>query len=167
MNSISGRLQLGESLMPLLQGNDNDAAVKYLSLLNGSPIESLYETQYDEGMAAKQECEAMIEGRPVFPLMTDNHPLFIRNLQRLIYNPIVREKTQLSGQVTDLILQRMKMEAQLRSTPEGQMIIAMTRGSTEPQNPPPPQPQGPPPSQAAAQVNQPMTSAPAQPAEPQ
>lgn len=164
MNSISGRLQLGEALMPLLQGNDNDAAVKYLSLLNGAPVESLYETQYDEGMAAKQECEAMVEGRPVFPLMTDNHPLFIRNLQRLIYNPIVREKTELAGQVTDLILQRMKMEKELLSTPEGQMIIAMTRGSTAP-TPPPPSPP-PPPSQAQAPVNNNVPSAPAQPAEP-
>ena len=140
MNSISGRLQLGEALMPLLQGNDTNATIKYLSLLNGEPVDSLYEIQYDELMAAKQECDALVEGRPVFPLMTDNHPIFIRELQKLIYNPIVRVNSALSGQVAQVIQQRVKMELALDP-----QIKAMTRGQ---QPPPPPPPPGPPPSAA-------------------
>lgn len=170
MNSISGRLQLGEALMPLLQGGDSNATIKYLGLLNGEPVDALYEIQYDELMAAKQECDALVENRPVFPLMTDNHPIFIRELQKLIYNPIVRINTALSGQVTQVIQQRMQMELQLDPN-----IKAMTRGQQPPPMPPPPMPPsqagGPPPN-----VNQPnqggqfggqpngMPSAPAQPA---
>jgi hypothetical protein len=169
MNSIAGRLQLGEAIMPLLQGNDTNATIKYLSLLNGEPVDALYEIQYDELMAAKQECESLVDGREVFPLMTDNHPIFIRELQKLIYNPIVRVNSQLSGQVAQVIQARVQMELALDP-----QIKAMTRG----QMPPPP----PPPVQASQSMGQPppnqqpaaggqfggqpngMPSAPAQPA---
>jgi hypothetical protein len=169
MNSIAGRLQLGEAIMPLLQGNDTNATIKYLSLLNGEPVDALYEIQYDELMAAKQESEALIEGREVFPLMTDNHPVFIRELQKLIYNPIVRVNTTLSGEVAKVIQQRVQMELALDP-----QIKAMTRGQMPPPPPPPPQAsqsmgQPPPNQQPAPNGNfggQPngLPSAPAQPA---
>jgi hypothetical protein len=132
MNSISGRLQLGEALMPMLQNNQSSAIVKYLSLLNGAPVDSLFEIEFDEGMAAQQEVDALIEGRNVMPLMTDNHPIFIRELMKLIYNPIVRVNTELSAKITAVIEERVKMELSLDPA-----IKAMTRGLPVPPMPPP------------------------------
>jgi hypothetical protein len=133
MNSISGRLQLGEAILPMLQNNQSSAIVKYLSLLNGAPVDDMFEIEFDENMAAQQEVDALIEGRPVAPMMTDNHPIFIRELMKLVYNPIVRVNTELSAQVLAVIEQRVQMELALDPA-----IKAMTRGLPMPPPPPPP-----------------------------
>lgn len=159
MNSISGRLQLGEAIMPMLQNNQSSAIVKYLSLLNGAPVDDMFEIEFDENMAAQQEVDALIEGRPVAPMMTDNHPIFIRELMKLIYNPIVRVNTELSSQVMAVIEQRVQMELALDPA-----IKAMTRGLPMPPPPPPPD-QGTPGQVIANNNGQPegLPSSPAQP----
>lgn len=160
LSSIAGRLQLGEAILPLLQQGASEAINKYLGLLEGEPVDSLFESELTENAAVQAEIEALLQGQPVTPLITDNHPLFIRAYRKLLYNPQVRTQNQLTNQVLQVMQERISLEQQC--PPE---LKAMLRGT-------PPGPMGGgggPPSAAmgAPTPEQEMGADPAQPAEPQ
>lgn len=148
LNTIAGRLQLGESILPLLQQGKNDAVSRYLGLLEGAPIESLFESDLSENTAVQQEIEALQRGENVAPLITDNHPMFIRAYQRLLYSPTVRQQGALVQSLLSLMLERTSLEAQC--PPD---LKAILRNQPMPMMAPPQAGQNPeaqPPSEAAA-----------------
>ena len=112
MNTIAGRLQMGEALLPLLQAGKNDAAAKYMGLLEGAPIETLFDSELSENSAVQMEIEALMRGENVVPLISDRHPLFMRAYQKLLYNPAVRQNGQLTQTLLALLQERSILEIQ-------------------------------------------------------
>jgi hypothetical protein len=134
LNTIAGRLQLGESILPLLQQGKNDAISRYLGLLEGAPIETLFQSELSEDVAVMQEIEALQRGEPVAPLITDNHPMYIRAYQKLLYNPAIRQNGPMVQSVLSLMMERARLEMQC--PPD---VKAMLRGLPMPQMGMPPQ----------------------------
>jgi hypothetical protein len=163
LNTIAGRLQLGESILPLLQQGKNDAVSRYLGLLEGQPIETLFESELSEDAAVRLEIEALQRGEPVAPLITDNHPMYIRAYQKLLYNPSVRQNGPVVQSLLSLIMERSQLEMQC--PPD---VKAMMRGQPMPQMMPPgaPAPDQPP-SDAVAPEAQTQPSEQAMPAQAQ
>lgn len=128
LNTIAGRLQLGESILPLLQQGKNDAISRYLGLLEGAPIETLFQSELSEDVAVMQEIEALQRGENVAPLITDNHPMYIRAYQKLLYNPSIRLNGPMVQSILSLIMERAQLEMQC--PPD---VKAMLRGLPMPQ----------------------------------
>lgn len=107
MNSVAGRTQVADAL--LQQGLISNPQA-YVGLIEGAPLETLFDTELSENMAVQAERDALIEGKPVNPLITDNHPLFIRSDLKLLYNPDIRNNPELTKRVTDVIQDRVRLE---------------------------------------------------------
>jgi hypothetical protein len=158
LNTIAGRLQLGESILPLLQAGKTDAVSRYLGLLEGAPIETLFDSELSENAAVTMEIEALQRGENVAPLITDNHPMFIRAYQRLLYNPAVRQNGQLVQTLLALMQERATLEMQC---PPDLKAILRNQPMMMPQQMGPAPQQTNAPSEAAAQapVTQPSEAA--------
>jgi hypothetical protein len=157
MNTTSGRMQLGESLMDRQLLKD---PLLLIQLINGAPPETLFKSTWTENIAVQSEVDALLEGQNVFPLETDNHPLYIAAYKEILDNPIIREKTELPQIIVPLLKQRMQMELSMDPT-----LKALLRGQ------PLPPPQAPSnsksnPSDAMTKEAESGAAAPAQPAEP-
>lgn len=164
MNSVSGRTQVADSLLQAGIITDPQA---YIGLIEGQPVEALFHTELNENVAVQSEADALLEGKPIYPMITDNHPRFIRKLQSILYNADVRGNPELTQVVTDVIFERARLEQQL--PPD---IKAMLRTGMAPQGGPPPPPGGQPPpegtvpggdammglSEASAKVAQPAVA---------
>mgnify|MGYP003346093679 FL=1 len=136
----------------------------YLNLVEGAPVDSLFDDDLSENMAIQSEIDALLEGRPVAPMMTDNHPMFINAYKKLLYNPHVRTQSPLTQTIVQLMQERIMMEQQLDP-----MLKAMLRGEPMPEQ----QPAGAIgqpalPGQTATELTEESAkpSAPAEPAEP-
>ena len=77
--------------------------------------------------AVQGEIDAILEGRPVAPMMTDNHPMFINAYKKLLYNPYVRTQSEITQAVIALMMERISMEQQLDP-----MLKAILRGEQMP-----------------------------------
>lgn len=125
MDSIAGRQQIADNL--LQQGQIN--AGQYIKIQSGAPIESLFEDQLTEEMAVQQEVDAILEGKDIMPLITDNHPKFINAYQKLLYNPFVRANSQLTQEVLELMEARIQLEMQFQ---QNMQLYQMIRGQPSP-----------------------------------
>jgi hypothetical protein len=159
LTQISGRIQMTESLMQYGVLKDPD---KVVQILEGAPMSSIYKEQWTEKIAIQQEIDMIFEGKEVFPLQTDNHPMFISAYREILSSPEFRLNSDLSAAVVQLIMTRAEMEQQLDP-----MVKALLRGQPQPQVVPIPSGQ----SNAAQETNpnagQPQRAEPAQPAQPQ
>lgn len=133
LSTTAGRLSISDGLLQLMQQAKPDLVQKYLMILEGAPVSELYESDLSEATAVQMEIDAILEGKPINPLITDNHPLYISAYRKLLYNPIVREQSDLLPIVLNLIEKRIELERQLDPT-----LKAMLRG----QPIPPPQGMG-------------------------
>lgn len=131
MNSQAGRLQVADSL---LQAGLISRPQSYVGLLEGAPLEVLFDTELTEETALQGERDALLEGKPVYPLISDDHPKFIRSNLKLLYNPDVRANPEISQRVLEVNMERLRLEQQC--PPE---LKAMLRTGQAPQMPPPPQ----------------------------
>jgi hypothetical protein len=125
MNTVAGRLQFGDSL---LQSGLIKKPQQYLNLIEGAPVDSLFEDDLSENMAIQAEIDALLEGRPVAPMMTDNHPMFVNAYKKLLYNPHIRTQSEITQVIVQLMQERITMEQQLDP-----MLKAMLRGEPPPQ----------------------------------
>jgi hypothetical protein len=164
MNSQAGRIALGETLTS--QGMADPG--KLVQLYEGAPIETLFEGKWTQEIAVQAEIDRLMEGGEAFPLETDNHPLYIAAYGKVLDNPIIRERTQIPSIIVPLMKQRMAMEMEMDSTPQGQALKAMLRGQPLPQMaPPPPQVGGKSPQKQPELVDQVgKVAQPSEPAEP-
>jgi hypothetical protein len=127
MNTVAGRLQFGDSL---LTAGLVKKPQQYLNLIEGAPVDTLFDDDLSENMAVQGEIDAILEGRPVAPMMTDNHPMFINAYKKLLYNPYVRTQSEITQAVIALMMERISMEQQLNP-----MLKAILRGEQMPQQP--------------------------------
>ena len=169
LDSVAGRQQIADNLLQAQQIN----GAQYIQLQSGVPLESIFEDTMSEVLAIKTEIDAIIEGKQVAPLITDNHPLFIDAYQKLLYNPYVRVNSTLTQSVLQLMQTRVQLELQFQ---QNFALYQMVRGQPSPAIPPPPPgagPNQPPPSQQSPQKGIPdnlpqgVPSAPAKPAKPE
>lgn len=161
MNTVAGRLQFADGL---LQKGLVDA-FKYYSIIEGAPIDELFDSELSENTSVQQEIDTLMDGGNVAPLLTDNHPLFIRAYLRLLYNQHVRLNSNLTQHVLDMLVVRKDLEFQLQSDP---FLFQLIRGQPSPMSAmaPPPGEQAPPPEAQAMQPPEPPVSDVSQPAEP-
>lgn len=145
LNTIAGRLQLGESILPLLQQGKNEAINRYLGLLEGKPVEKMFASEISEETAVQLEIEALQRNEPVAPLISDNHPMYVRAYQKLLYNPGVRQNGMLTQTLLQLMQERQRLE--MMCPPD---LKAMLRGQPMPEMMPPPMVSEQPPSEAVA-----------------
>ena len=165
MDSLAGRQQIADNLLQAGLVN----AGQYVKIQSGAPVESLFEEVFTTEMAVQAEIDAIVEGNSIIPIITDDHPKFIKAYQALLYNPSVRVSSKLTGDVMQLIETRISLEQQLQKNFELYQII---RGQPSPmagQMMPPPGGGG----GAAPNGNMPIPGAPneasvqpAQPAQP-
>lgn len=160
MNTISGRLQLAESILPLLQSGNYAAVQKYFSIIEGAPVETLFDVETSENSAVQQEIESLQRGENVFPIASQNHPLFIKEYQKLMYNPKVVIQGELTQTILSLMLTRLNMEMTMDPN-----LKAILRGLPMPQMMPQAKPQGPA-SEAAAAPDQTSGGTISQPSQP-
>lgn len=159
MSTVAGRTQLADSLA---QNKMLSNAQKYISIIEGAPVETLFDNELAENTAIQQEVDALLEGKNVIPAAWDNHPMFIQEYRKLLYNQEIRTNSKLMGVLTALIEERVNLE---QSMPPD--IKALLRGQPLP---PPQSPGAPPPGQAMQNMNTQATpgiAAPATAAEPQ
>jgi hypothetical protein len=64
-------------------------------------------------MAVQSELDGILQGQPPQPLITDNHPLFIRGYQRLLYDRNFRSQSPLVPVILEVMQQRLQMEQML------------------------------------------------------
>jgi hypothetical protein len=161
LSSVAGRLQLSDSLIQA--GLIKDPS-KYFAILEGAPVQTLYEDSFDEQLVVQQEVDAIMDGRSVMPLITDNHPLFIKGYKKVLANPIVRVNSTITQTVIQLMTERIKMMDMIAQDPILSRAIAMQYDQ------PPPGasggPQGGPPPGAAVSKMEADTASPADPAKP-
>lgn len=161
LSSVAGRLQLTDSLMQ--SGLIKDPS-KYFGILEGAPVQSLYEDSYDEQIVVQQEIDAIMDGRNVMPIITDNHPLFIKGYKKILANPIVRVNSTIVQTVIQLMTERIKMMDIVSQDPVLSRAIAMQYDQPPPGASGGPQ-GGPPPGDAVSKMEA-DTASPADPAKP-
>ena len=156
MDSLAGRTQVADNLLQ----QQLITAGQYIKIQSGAPIESLFEEQFSEEIAVQSEIEAILENKDIIPILTDNHPKFIAAYQRLLYNPIVRTNSKITGDVIQLMTARINLELQFQQNIE---LYQMIRGTSSPVAPQQPLPNTAGNVQGAPQE---VVASPAQPAKP-
>lgn len=161
MNTVAGRMQFADGL---LQKGMVDA-FKYYNIIEGAPIEDMFDSELSENLSVQQEIDALMEGRSVAPILTDNHPMFIRAYRKLLYNQHIRLNSQLTQHVLQMIEVRVTLEEQLQADP---VLYQILRGQPSPQSamPPPAGEQAANPETQAMQMPSPPVSDVSQPAQP-
>lgn len=130
LQTIAGRADIAEKLV----GSGLVKSVQeYISILEGAPMQQLYETELSENDLIQSENEAMLEGRPVVALATDGHAAHMRKHAALLNDPEMRlNNTNVQGvlnhvlehynllQTTDPNLQAIMQTGKM---PEGGMMM--------------------------------------------
>lgn len=146
MNTLAGRVSTADNL--LKNGLIKDVQ-EYFSVLEGEPPSKLYSVELSENDLISSENEALMEGKPVKAVFTDDHPVHIRKHAALINDNEIR----MNGQNTEAVLAHI-MEHYHQSQTQDPALAAMIRTGKMPQGMPPPPggagaqagPNGPPPS---------------------
>jgi hypothetical protein len=133
MQTLAGRTDMAEKLM---QGGLIKDIQSYVSVIDGAPLQQLYETELSENDLVQAENESLMEGKPVMALSTDDHPRHIQRHASLLNDPEVR----LNNDKVSIILNHIMEHSQLAQTTDP-TLTAMVRTGKMPQ-------MGPPPSQA-------------------
>lgn len=167
LSGTSGRLNLVEMLMPLLSTGDTKMAAKIAKIVNGAPLDVVFEDEFTQEQAVDSEIEAFLQGQPILPAITDFAPAYAAKYQRLLNNPRVRSNSDLLAQVLDIIVKRIENWQQL--PPEIKAFLFGGQmppdGAPLPDGAPPPG-GGDPAGQGMAPPSEDGASAPSAPAEP-
>lgn len=85
-NTLAGRIQVAQDL---LQGGLLNKE-EYMTVLQTGQLEPLYAFEKAELLAIKQTVEAIQAGKQVKAMITDNHPLYIREILTVLASPEAR-----------------------------------------------------------------------------
>lgn len=140
MQSLAGRLEIADKLMS--QGLIKDVQ-QFFGVLEGAPVETLYEDELSEEDLIRSENEMLSKGQSVLIMKTDDHPLHIRKHAALLNDPVVRSNGQFIQMITDHLDEHDELA---RITDP--FFTAMVRTGKMPEGGPPPPPQQNPPPDA-------------------
>lgn len=132
MQTTAGRFEMGQNLV---QMGIVKTPEELLSVLNTGKLETLTESQNKQSLLIRAENEALLEGRPVTALLTDDHNLHLREHQAVLADPTLRFDSAL----VDRTLAHIQEHINILSNPNVANIL-MTQGQQPIQPPMPPAP---------------------------
>ena len=139
MRTMAGKIQIAQDM---LQNGLISNKQEYLEFINTGCDDVLYERDMSQILCIKSENEDMQDGKPVIPIMSDNHPQHILEHYSLLDSADARRDPQLVQTVLQHCQAHETMEWQLQTT--NPMLLAIY--GRQPLPPPfelPPQPQQP------------------------
>lgn len=107
MQTMAGRTDIAEKLV---QSGMIKNIQQYISVLDGAPLETLYEDELSENDLMAEENEALLKGEEIIALSTDDHPMHIRRHSALLNDPKVRLKNQRTKAIIDHISEHVALE---------------------------------------------------------
>jgi hypothetical protein len=136
MDTLAGRLQVGQDLVQ--QGLLNKE--EYLTVLRTGQLEPIYAYERAELMTIKRENEQLQKGNAAVTIVTDNHPLHIREHLTVLSDPAVRENA--NSPVVRNTLQHIQehMDLWKQATANNPAILAVQNIPPFPLPPAPPAP---------------------------
>jgi DNA-binding transcriptional regulator/RsmH inhibitor MraZ len=84
--TLAGRIQIAQDLMQAGLLNKEE----YMTVITTGQLEPLYAYEKAELLAIKQTLEALQAGKAVKAMVTDNHPLYIREILTVLASPDAR-----------------------------------------------------------------------------
>lgn len=84
--TLAGRIQIAQDLMRGALINKEE----YMTVLQTGQLEPLYAFEKAELLSIKQTVETLQNGKPVKALVTDNHPLYVREMLTILSSPEAR-----------------------------------------------------------------------------
>lgn len=142
MNTVGGRADVAEKM---LQSGLIKTPQEYFMVLEGAPPEIMYADDLSQDDLIHRENEALLDGRPVLTLKTDDHARHINKHAALLNDPDIRANSPR----VQAILEHMNEHEQLAQNMDP-FLAAMVATGKMPQQPPPQQPGPPPPFPGAA-----------------
>jgi hypothetical protein len=138
MQTTAGRFEIAQNLV---QMGIIKAPEELMSVLNTGKLENLTESQNKQTILIRAENEALLEGREVRALLTDDHNLHLREHQAVLADPTLR----FDDELVDRTLAHIQEHINILSNPNVANILT-SQGQTPiapPQQPQPaPQPVG-------------------------
>lgn len=107
MATAAGKLEIANNLLQTGQFS----VKRYLKILEGAPIESLYDREFDEENFIQEENDALRkeDGPAVIALAGDDHPLHMQAHNALLNNLAVRNNPALNQKIMDHIYQHFEL----------------------------------------------------------
>jgi len=135
MQTIAGRLEVGEKLLQM----PKDLWGKYVSILEGQPLQKMYQDELTEDDLIEAENEELSKGVQVPSLITDDHPKHIQKHAAALSDPKIR----MQGQMIEIYLAHIEEHYQL-ALQQDPSLTAMIRTGKMPEGglQPMPPPQG-------------------------
>ena len=140
MQTISGRVEIATQLMQIPQ----EFWPKYTSIIEGRPLQEIYQPQLSSEDLIQTENDALMRGEPAQALATDDHPAHIQAHAGLLNEMSVRS----NGHSVQNILNHMMEHYNLAKTTDPE-LSAMVRTGKMPDIPQQQAPTGPPPGPPA------------------
>lgn len=137
MNTIGGRADVAEKM---LQAGLIKNPQQYFQVLEGAPPEVMYQDDLSQEDLIHRENEALLDGRPVIALKTDDHAGHIRSHASLLNDPMVR----MGNEHLKDILAHMTEHEELARTIDPFLAGMIATGKMPEGGPPPPPGQAPP-----------------------
>lgn len=114
MATSAGKFEVANELMK--SGKLKDVN-QYFRLLEGAPLDALYEVDYNQEALIEVENDALRESRQVEALLTDNHPQHILNHLSLLDDPEIRMNGAMTHGVFAHVMQHRQLAEQLSMDP--------------------------------------------------
>jgi hypothetical protein len=138
--TTAGRVEMATQL---IQMGMIKAPEEYLSVINTGKLENLTESQNKQTILIRAENEALLEGKPVIAMLTDDHNLHLREHQAVLADPTLR----FDNDLVDRTLAHIQEHINILSNPnvanilitQGQTPIAPVAQQIPPQGAPGPQ----------------------------
>jgi len=157
MNTIGGRIEIADKM---LESGMVKNIQEYFRILEGAPTEVMFSEEVSQEDLIQRENEALLDGRPVIAIKTDDHAGHIKSHSSLLNDPMVR----MNGAEVAKILAHMDEHEQLAQTMSPFLAAMIATGKMPAMPPPlqggqPPQagPGGPPPGVAMPEEMKPAT----------
>ena len=139
MQTMAGRVEIADKAIErgLVQNMQ-----EYVSILDGEPLNKLFQPQASQNDLITAENDAMMDGKEAIVLSTDNHPRHIMMHATLLNDPIVRA----DGQRVNMILNHILQHLELAKNTDPVLMAMVQTGQMPPMPPPgmaPPEMMGP------------------------
>lgn len=138
--TIAGRMELAQQLITMPPQDRAD----FIEVMSTGRLEPVIEGDLQENLTIKSENENLTEGKPVIPLVTDNHASHISKHKSVMGSPEARENQQIAAAVLDHISEHISMYQNLSSNNPALLILTgqtpLPPGPLNPAAMPPPGP---------------------------
>lgn len=134
--TTAGRVEMATQL---IQMGMIKAPEEYISVINTGKLEILTESQNKQNILIRAENEALLEGRPVIAMLTDDHNLHLREHQAVLADPTLR----FDNELVDRTLAHIQEHINILSNPNvANILITQGQQPIAPSQQPQAAPQG-------------------------